>query len=48
MADVFYIALAYWPFLAAAVAIGVLIGWWAEAARHADIEAWLAHEREKR
>jgi hypothetical protein len=46
--DVVYIAVAYWPFLAAAVAIGILVGWWAEATRHADLEAWLGDEREGR
>ena len=48
MADVVYVALAYWPYLAGAFAIGILVGWWSERARHGDLDTWLEHEREER
>jgi hypothetical protein len=42
VADVVYLVLAYWPYLAGVFAAGILIGWWAEG-RGTGEKAWLEH-----
>ncbi len=37
-----YVIATYWPFLLAALAVGVLVGWWNQDPRSGDnVEAWL-------
>ena len=44
-----YVVTIYWPFLLAAVVIGVLVGWWTQGPRRADdLTAWLEHEPDER
>jgi citrate synthase len=33
MAEVLYLLSFYWPFVAAVFALGIVVGWWAEAKR---------------
>ena len=37
-----YLIAAYWPFLVAALCVGVAVGWWYQDPRSADdVTAWL-------
>lgn len=31
-----YVIVNYWPFLAAAAGVGLVVGWWATGSRHGD------------
>ena len=42
MASALYLVAAYWPYLVVVFAVGMAIGWWAEARRDpADVSGWL-------
>jgi hypothetical protein len=42
-----YVLIAYWPFLVASMALGVVVGWWFQDPRSADdATAWLEPGRD--
>jgi hypothetical protein len=44
-----YVVAAYWPFLIAALGLGVMIGWWFQDPRSADdATAWLEQGSDER
>jgi hypothetical protein len=44
-----YLVEAYWPFLVAALAIGIAVGWWAQDTRGVDdVTAWLERGPDER
>jgi hypothetical protein len=45
VADVLYVAAAYWPYLAAVFALGIGVGWWVEARRD-DFSDWPQSDRD--
>jgi hypothetical protein len=44
--DVLYVLLAYWPYLAGVFAVGLGVGWWAEASRGREA-VWLERRPDK-
>jgi hypothetical protein len=47
VADVVYVAAAYWPYLALVFVLGIVVGWWVEG-RRSDLSDWLQDGREER
>ncbi len=44
-----YVIANYWPFLAVALAVGVVVGWWYQNPRSADeMTAWLERGPDER
>jgi hypothetical protein len=41
VADVLYLFGIYWPYLAAILFAGVVVGWWAEGTRDDTEDGWL-------
>lgn len=43
-----YLIAAYWPFIVAALCVGVAVGWWYQDPRSADdVTAWLERGPDK-
>lgn len=47
MGDLLYLLVAYWPYVALTLAVGVLVGWWTEATRATGEAGWLQGARDE-